>query len=513
MEKKVKQKSLSSFAYGFLENKSIRTQILLAVFVACMIMAAIAILTTSILRRTMSAVGDSFQTNADLNKYLTYLAETENAMETHMEYRTFESIDKYFKYLALSESCAEKLFSRPSTIPAKQKEYIIRQLSISYFNLTGNAIAARRANNQERITHYYTKCLQCYSFLRDEILSLNMLYFQSNAETYEKNKYSTTVLINTSIILMFVILLCAIGFIYLIVSKIVQPLSTISSVALKVADKDFDVELFNSARKDEIGNICRAFDEMIISIRQYIDTIWEKAKKENELREKEIEMRALITESHFKALQEQIQPHFLFNTLNTGAGLAMMEGADKTCYFLEQVADFLRYNIQHPGQDATLKDELGMLDNYIYIMSVRFGNRYQFIKEIDEDLLTCRMPNMILQPLVENCIKHGLKDITENGIIKIVVRQDYSTGEINVLISDNGCGFNPELREQILKVSAFSENLIVNSSEINQNGHISTGLVNVISRLKFYFKKEDVFNIIPNGDEPGTTFFIKIPNV
>ena len=416
--------------YAF-QERSVRSQILITFFSASLILACIVIFTTNILRGTITTVGESYQTNADLDKYLTLLSETEAAMESYMQYRTFESVDKYFHFEALSEEQAQKLRDKPSSIEVQQKEYIIKQLSYNYFNLSGNAIAARRSNSNARINTYYNKSVECYSFLKDEILSLNMMYFQSNARIYESNKASMTIIINASIVLMFSILGCAILLIYINISRVIQPISAISTVATKVADRDFDIELFNSTRQDEIGNICRAFDAMIISIRQYVDTIWEKAKKENELREKEIEMRALITDAHFKALQEQIQPHFLFNTLNTGAGLALMEGADKTCYFLEQVADFLRYNIQHPGHDATIKDELGMLDNYIYIMEVRFGKRYEFIKEIDEDALIYRMPNMILQPVVE---------------IKIQVKVNSETNETDIKISDNGCGFDSELK-------------------------------------------------------------------
>ncbi|MBQ0003368.1 MAG: histidine kinase [Treponema sp.] len=510
-QKKLKISFFRKLFYSF-QERSVRSQIMITFIISTIVLIFVVIFTTGILRQTITTVGESYKTNSDLDKYLTYVTETESAMESYMQYRTFESIDKYFHYAALSEDVANTLQSCPSSIYARQKEYIIRQLSLNFFNLSGNAIAARRANNNKDISYYYSKSVQCFSFLRDEILSLNMTYFKSNAADYENNKTNTNILINTSIALMFIILICSVLLVYISITRITQPISNISSVALRVADHDFDVELFNSPRRDEIGNICRAFDAMIVSIRDYIDTIFETAKKENELREKEIEMRALITDAHFKALQEQIQPHFLFNTLNTGAGLAMIEGADKTCYFLEQVADFLRYNIQHPGGDATIKDELGMLDNYIYIMSVRFGNRYEFTKEIDEETLSCKMPNMILQPLVENCIKHGLKDITENGKIQIKVKYNSEEDYIMIYISDNGSGFNPEIKTKILKAAESNEPVIVNSPEINQNEHISTGLVNVISRLKFYYKRNDVFNILDN-ENGGTTFFIKIPNV
>lgn len=514
-----KNKSCSFFSKiaSAYKDRSIRSQIIIVLSFSLSVFLFVFIVSTDIYRKTISTVEDSYSTNAELDKYLTLLTETQNAFQSYMQYRTFESIDKYYHYISLAEQKTKKLNDKPSSISTKQKEYIIRQLAQSFFVYSGNAVAARRANNFYETDFYYNKTRQCFSFLRDEIFSLNMMYFKSNAEFYEVNKSSTTSLLTTSVILITIIVVCVILFIYVGISQIVAPLSTISTVALKVADRDFDVELFNSTRKDEIGNICRAFDEMIISIREYIDTIWLKAKKENELREKEIEMRALITEAHFKALQEQIQPHFLFNTLNTGAGLAMMEGADKTCYFLEQVADFLRYNIQHPGHDASIEDELGMLDNYIYIMSVRFGNRYKFVKNIDDSLIHVRMPNMILQPLVENCIKHGLKDITENGKIKIEVNRDSCNNQINIIISDNGCGFDSAVKEKIMKLSKKREiisdaALIVKNSEINQNEHVSTGLVNVISRLQFYFKRNDVFSILSNEDG-GTTFFLKIPDV
>ena len=231
----------------------------------------------------------------------------------------------------------------------------------------------------------------------------------------------------------------------------------------------FDVPLFESQEKNEIGNICRAFDSMIISIREYIGASWEKALKENELREKEIDMRALYTDAHLKALQDQIQPHFLFNTLNTGAQLAMIEGADKTCYFLEQVADFLRYNIQHPGSDASIGEELGMLDNYIYIMKTRFGERYQFIKDIDQSTLGVKIPNTILQPLVENCMKHGLKDITENGKITISVKR--TDNSIVIEISDNGKGFDPEgLDEQDGLQEAQAERVEQHLQQVGHDG-------------------------------------------
>ena len=485
------------------KNLGIRKQLMMGVLASFLLSLTIIICLTTLLSRVMKKTGNAFQTNADLDFFLSNIEKTERAMESYMSYRTFESIDNYYHYEAAAEAAAERFRKTPSEQEIERREYAVRMLSMSFFDLSNRAIAARRANNSLDADYYYNKALDCHSFLRDETINLNMAFFNMNASSYTQSKARAEKAISRAILSLIVMFVCSALLLYLNIAGITKPLSDISNVARKVAGRDFDVPLFNSEQKNEIGNICRAFDAMIISIKEYIGTIWEKALKENELREKEIEMRALYTDARLKALQDQIQPHFLFNTLNTGAQLAMIEGADKTCYFLEQVADFLRYNIQHPGSDATIGEELGMLDNYIYIMKTRFGERFQFIKNIDKSALEVKIPNTILQPLVENCIKHGLKDITENGRISInVLREDKG---ILIEISDNGKGFDQEARRVILKqAEAGSEGVL-----ISDKGHVSSGLINVISRLQIYFKDKNVFDITNNSDG-GTTFRIKI---
>lgn len=485
------------------KNLGIRTQLMIGVLTSFLLSLAIIVCMTTLLSRVMRKTGNAFQTNADLDSFLTDIENTESAMESYMRYRTFESIDKYYHHEAAAESKAERLRKRPSELESEQGEYTIRMLSLSFFELSDKAIAARRANNSRDADFFYNKAVDCHSFLRDEIVNLNMAFFNMNASNYTQSKARAEKTISRAVISLIVIFVCSALLLYINIVSITRPLHDISNVALKVAGRDFDVPLFKSQEKNEIGNICRAFDSMIISIKEYIGAIWEKALKENELREKEIEMRALYTDARLKALQDQIQPHFLFNTLNTGAQLAMIEGADKTCYFLEQVADFLRYNIQHPGSDATIGEELGMLDNYLYIMKTRFGERFQFIKDIDETTLSVKIPNTILQPLVENCIKHGLKDVTENGRIAIMVKR--GPDEILIEISDNGKGFDPDAKRVILKQAAAGSDGVL----INDKGHVSSGLINVISRLQIYFKDENVFDILENQDG-GTTFRIKI---
>ncbi|MEE1180945.1 MAG: histidine kinase, partial [Treponema sp.] len=208
--------------------------------------------------------------------------------------------------------------------------------------------------------------------------------------------------------------------------------------------------------------------------------------------------------------QSQINPHFLFNTLNTGAQLAMMEGADKTCYFIEQTSDFFRYNIQQQKEDATIRDELGMVDNFVYIMKVRFGQRLEFIKDVPQEEFLQHLPSMTLQPLVENCIQHGLQNT--KGKVELKVKQ--AEGFVEISISDNGAGFDPSVKEKLLDAARrgvtpdYSEE---KSEKKSADEHTGIGLINVFLRLRLYFHRDDVFDIQANEDAHGTKFIIRIP--
>lgn len=497
-------------------EKSIRTRIIVCVIAAIALMGGCLIVTIRLNQRTLERIGGSYKTNAELTEFSTDLAETERAMETYVEYHTFESIDSYYHYQTISETSLAQFQSKPSTDTVMQKEYIVRQITESFFTYSRYVVAARRANNMTDVDAWYGKSLQCYSMLQREISQLNVLFMQKNAKLYNEYRDNYAFMTRVSIGFIFVFFMLILAVLYFSVTSIMKPLADISTVALRVANRDFDVPLFNSTARDEIGNICRAFDRMIISIREYIDTIWEKALQETELREKDMEMRELYADAQLRALQNQINPHFLFNTLNTGVQLAMMEGADKTCFFMEQVADFFRYNIQQKNQTATIDEELALVDNFVYIMKVRFGDRLQFVKDVPEGENTKILPRMTLQPLVENCIKHGLNGT--KGIVVLKIRRDSFFTRIS--ISDNGCGFPPELRKKILDTAPedtvadeSAAGSVADAKNAKNTKNTGTGLINVITRLRLYFHRSDVFDILPNDEGQGTAFIIRIPNV
>jgi len=493
---------------NYIRNKSLRWRIMVCIGIAIIMLAASLLTTTHMSYYSMQNLGESYKSNSELTHFSQAVSTTEKAMENYVNYRTFESIDAYYNSRTKVEDYYAGFQDFPSYNEVAHKEYIVHQLTEAFLYYSNLAISARRANNEEEILFNYKYAMNSYNYLTSQILELNNLRLQQNAARYDENQ-SRIVISSTGSILFFLIFSVMIFFVlYLTITSIMEPLADISEVAHKVARRNFDVPLFNRTTNDEIGTICTAFDRMIISIREYIDTIWEKARTEAELKEKEIEMQALYTDAQLRALQNQVNPHFLFNTLNTGAQLAMMENADKTCYFIEQVADFFRYNIQQQERLVSIDEELGLVDNFVYIMKVRFGNRLEFTKEIPDGTFPQHIPSMTLQPLVENCIKHGLKNTKGKVTLKVEREDKY----IIISVSDNGEGMPEKTRAAVFKAVA-SETTRLPPDVLDDNStHNGTGLISVFLRLQLQFHRYDLFDIKSGENGEGTTFIIKVPN-
>ena len=208
-------------------------------------------------------------------------------------------------------------------------------------------------------------------------------------------------------------------------------------------------------------------------------------------------MEAHLKDAQLKYLQAQINPHFLFNTLNAGAQLAMMEGADRTYEYVQVMAEFFRYNVKKGSKTVTIGEEIELVDNYIYILNVRFSGDILYEKEIDSSLMNVKMPSMILQPIVENCVNHGIRDMMGEGCIKMkVYRQD---DKACISIEDNGIGMSQEMIDGLLNGTPIA------GTKKESNG---IGMDNVIARLKLFVGDDDVIHIESEGEGKGSKFIM-----
>lgn len=442
-----------------------------------------------------------YVSNINLNALSDSLDRLQDDMTNYLNTKTTDAMDGYYKSYQDYEEQIQNLSDVVTNNESLRMERNIRAMSERYLTLVDLAVEAKRGRNVEKYRNYHEDASVLYQYISTYIDSLNNEQFKSNSSDYfilaDSLRYVEVV--NTGVFV--VVAFCNILLVMLVVRNMTRPLQTLSKVANQVAEGNLDVDPVEVSAQDEVGVVSKAFNQMVIGIQNYIEQL--KSSKDNErvLKEKELKMETHLKDAQLKYLQAQINPHFLFNTLNAGAQLAMMEGADRTYEYVQHMAEFFRYNIKKDHDSVTLREELELVDNYIYILNVRFSGEIHYEKEVDESLKTLIVPSMILQPIVENSVNYGIRGISWEGVIKLSL---YREGDFAcILIEDNGIGMEQEKLNKIMSSGLEETDL--------EDGSNGIGLDNVISRLKLFYDREDVFTIDSPGKDRGTRVLIRIP--
>ncbi|MBU5437524.1 PocR ligand-binding domain-containing protein [Tissierella sp. MSJ-40] len=261
---------------------------------------------------------------------------------------------------------------------------------------------------------------------------------------------------------------------------------------------------------DKISSTAYTLHEMskYIVEKEYINIAKEKLNnkymKQMEEQKKRIELEKSLKESELKALQYQINPHFLFNALNTICRLAYIEKAEKTEEIGYAFSEMMRYVLKkNNSQLIKIKDEMTHSNNYFKIQKIRLGERLSYSIDIPEKYNNVECPFMILQPLIENSVKYVVEVRVTGGNIKVKGYDDDK--DLIITIEDDGDGIPEEKIKELLSM---------NGSNINQKNisKESIGISNVNKRLIHFFGNEYGLEIIsPNKVEAGTVIKIKIP--
>jgi two-component system, sensor histidine kinase YesM len=459
------------------------------------------------INQSMRNIDKVFNSNVGLNELLNSLNEVQNYVYDYLNTKSSESLENYYR----SEQNYRDLIGglngeiKNNNMFLMQKN--IKNMSDSYLTVLGSSVNAKRGRNVEKYTAAYEEASGLYHYITTYINRLNNEQFKYNSENYEILQLSLRILEVISTVVMLVIIAFNLVLIIIVTRSMTGPLLKLTQAAYEVAGGNFEVDLVQVESSDEVEIVTKAFNNMIVSIHQYIIKTKESMELESKMKERELMMTNHLKDAQLKYLQAQINPHFLFNTLNAGVQLAMMEGADKTGLYIENMASFFRYNMKSIDQDSTIRDEIRLVDSYIYILNVRFSGGIHFYKEIDERLLDIRVPSMILQPVVENAVNHGIRDIEYQGEIRLSVYQDDEN--INITIADNGIGMEHNTIEHILNLKLGDRtSLREAASSRDSNG---VGLGNVINRLRLYYDRERVFDIESEGPNKGTSVTIHIP--
>ena len=467
-----------------------------------------------------------YQGNLRLNELSDALTAVQDSMTEYLDSKTSDSLEEFYRSEQIYAQMVQGLSDDVTEAAFRRMERSIRHMSEEYLDLVGQTIEAKRGRNVEKYRVRYENATQMYEYINTYIYSLNNEQFRSNSENYSRLSVAFRSFELFSVITLTIVAVISVAIVVKLTGEIISPLKRLTVMANEVAGENFDTELLPVQSEDEIGVVTGAFNQMVISIRQYLERLRQSMEIQRSLMEKELLMEShlkdaqlkhlelmtqqqiqlntekLLSQAEFKALQSQINPHFLFNTLNAGAQLAMMEGADRTYDYIQNVADFFRYNVKKGNDIVTLREELELIDHYIYILNVRFSGDIHYEKEISDDLLDCAVPSMILQPIVENCVNHGIREMSGEGRIWLKV---YHGEEDTLVISirDNGIGMDAEIIEK-LRNGTYHE-------ERQSSGSNGIAMGNVIARLKLFTQNEDVMTIRSDGRNQGTEVILYLP--
>ena len=442
-----------------------------------------------------------FSSNTAVNELSESLEQVESTVYEYLNTKSTQALENYYRYEQNYKNLIEELNDRNLDNEVKMLEKNIRRMSESYLEQTNETVQAKRGRNVEKYKTSYEDENELYEYINVYIYKLNNLRFKTNSANYQLLLSAMNVLYKLCIFVMLVVYALGLAVTTLLVRNMIRPLTALSNTAHEVAKGNLNVPQLPVVVEDEVGVVTRSFNQMLESIRQNIEQLKESMERQAQMKERELLMETHLKEAQLKYLQAQINPHFLFNSLNAGAQLAMMGDADNTGIFLEKMADFFRYNVRKMEEDAMLWEEIGAVDNYIYILNVRFAGDITYIKEVDEGIDNIRIPSMILQPLVENAVQHGIHDCMETGWIRMEIHRN---GEmLDVTVSDNGAGMTEEMIARVMAGRA----------DQNEEDRFSTGIAvrNVIDRLQLYYKEENMFTIESDGPGKGTRVHIILP--
>ncbi|HUZ18392.1 MAG TPA: histidine kinase [Spirochaetia bacterium] len=420
------------------------------------------------------------------------------------KYLTDRSSSALTRLLFLIETIHEKVpparpISSDQTFLMKREIYFLIDAYLSQVN---QIIELKRGRKVVEYIDSYDELSKLYRHISAEIDNVSLRGFRVQLEEYRsflglfrRIQYQNLLLVVVATAFAYFLLLR-------LVNNITKPMLQLSYMARQLSNGKFDIPDLHISSITEVNQVSSAFNHMKNSIAHYVSELKKQKEMEQQImteRVRNLRMEQLLKRMELYTMQAQMNPHFLFNTLNTGVQLAIVEEADRTADFMENLAALFRHNIRGKKFFVPLGHEIEGLRSYYAILQIRFPKTLRLILDIEESLLegfTC--PAMILQPLVENSVVHAFSHADKTGTITVKVRLEKPVLVISV--SDDGIGMPESLIRELLAPHTHDYPL----------GPKVMGLENVIQRCYFFYPdQKDVINI-ESAPGKGTAITIRI---
>lgn len=480
---------------------SLRSQLVLSSGIALVIMILSIVYVLFATLRLQQIVNAQFRTERELQQLQEQVIAVHTPLLDYLSSRSSAALST----LLAEQQTLLGMLPRSMPVRADPREIDRREIQMlvgSYLELLEDAIALKRARDLESYTELYDEMSFLKRHIVERIDRTSLSGLRGELSRFEAIIDTSRELVFWNLLVITLSFIASTLWIVLSISRVADPMHRLASMAGEISSGNFDIEDVPSSRVHEVEVVIAAFNRMKHDIRQYIAELNRRRQLEQEYmhaKMRNLRMEQLLKRMELYTMQAQMNPHFLFNTLNTGVQLAITEDAEKTADFMEHLATFFRHNIRERNLFVTLRREIEGLESYLYILRIRFRRTIGFQLDVPEELLDeVRVPALILQPLVENSVIHAFKGVDRPGHIAIRAVRDGSI--VRLSVTDNGVGIPRETAARLLER---------HTREIDYESKVM-GLENVIHRLHFFYPDQmDVVSI--DGDPAwGTEIVIRI---
>ncbi len=299
--------------------------------------------------------------------------------------------------------------------------------------------------------------------------------------------HTQSALARTMIVIAAVIILLTLLVGTLISGFIYKPVGELSNTIIQIKNGNTELRAKTDGWSEEIRVMGEEFNEMLDRIQKMV--------------EEEYEAKVLMERTQYKVLQAQINPHFLYNTLDTMSGIAASQNCTLVSGLCQSLSAIFRYSLDISDTQSTLQQEMAHVRNFLYVMDVRNGNSVKYTYKIESDTLMDRIPRITLQPIVENALQHGLRQ-TRRKDKELIISARHRDDKLVIEIKDNGAGMDAEaMNEQLEKAD-------LGKIEMGR----SIGIMNVNARIKNVYGKDYGIHYESSADE-GTSAVLMLPVV
>lgn len=322
--------------------------------------------------------------------------------------------------------------------------------------------------------------------------SENRVFFQVGQSKYNLGAYSIMpqsllwqnqkVLTKNLITIAALMLLLAVVIGYFTSKYLTKPLEKMTQTMKEIKEGNTKLRI-EEVQRDEIGELAKSFNEMLDKIETLIS--------------KEYETQLLLHQAEYNALQAQINPHFLYNTLDTMSSIADIQGCQQVGALCQSLSNIFRYSLDIKHPFSTVAKEIVHLKNYIYVMNVRMQDNIEYHFEIEDSVLKETIPRISIQPIVENALNHGLRNMRGKKQVEICARS--LEQDIEITVKDNGIGMTQEKIDALLK----------DTDAAHTKGK-SIGLNNINMRMKMLYGEQYGIQI-ESEINVGTTVTLMVP--